>query len=251
MKKPIFALLLALMLLLAACAAPEQAPETSPAPVPESPSSVTEPAPESEPEPASEPEPVPEPEPEPESSQPEEPASASSTPQQNPDISRRNPDTTFPPDQQPPVTTPVDPQAAMCDYLEANLTDEEYTSIYWRDEGLGVLTPNVERVKEVAAAYDGPAVDMEYCEVIHSKARLDAARKAYQELIMRLKDTDDPLIANSGTYGSKDRPAPGMIYITIHQMHPALREFLDTSGYGDCFVVDVTGADSPIVNPDT
>ena len=168
MKKPIFALLLALMLLLAACAAPEQAPETSPAPVPESPSSVTEPAPESEPEPASEPEPVPEPEPEPESSQPEEPASASSTPQQNPDISRRNPDTTFPPDQQPPVTTPVDPQAAMCDYLEANLTDEEYTSIYWRDEGLGVLTPNVERVKEVAAAYDGPAVDMEVYEIGHS-----------------------------------------------------------------------------------
>ena len=242
MKKAIPALFLALVLLLSACAAPEQAPETSPASasVPESPASVSELAP--EPEPASEPESTPEPEPEP--SRSEEPAS-------NPNDSHRNPDTAFPPDQQPPATTPVDPQAAMCDYLEASLTDEEYTSIYWRDEGLGVLTPNVERVKEIVAAYGGPAVDMEYWEVSASKARLDAAREAFQTLEKSLRDTDNPLIANSGTYGAKDRPAPGKIYITIHQMHPALREFLDTSGYGDCFVVDVTGADSPIVNPDT
>lgn len=240
MKKAIPALFLALVLLLSACAAPEQAPETSPASasVPESPASVSELAP--EPEPASEPESTPEPEP----SRSEEPTS-------NPNDSHRNPDTAFPPDQQPPATTPVDPQAVMCDYLEASLTDEEYTSIYWRDEGLGVLTPNVERVKEIVAAYGGPAVDMEYREVSASKARLDAAREAFQTLEKSLRDTDNPLIANSGTYGAKDRPAPGKIYITIHQMHPALREFLDTSGYGDCFVVDVTGADSPIVNPDT
>ena len=152
MKKAIPALFLALVLLLSACAAPEQAPETSPASasVPESPASVSELAP--EPEPASEPESTPEPEPEP--SRSEEPAS-------NPNDSHRNPDTAFPPDQQPPATTPVDPQAVMCDYLEASLTDEEYTSIYWRDEGLGILTPNVERVKEIVAAYGGPAVDME------------------------------------------------------------------------------------------
>lgn len=251
MKKPIVTLLLTFMLLLAACAAPEQSPGTSPspAPEPESPSSVAEPAPEPAPEPASpeslpEPESAPESQPESESSRPEEPVST-------PDISHQNPDTAFPPDQQPPASNSVDPQAAMCDYLEANLTDEEYTSIYWRGEGLGVLTPNVERVKEVVAAYDGPAVDMEYCEVSASKARLDAAREAFRALEKSLRDTDNPLIANSGTYGAKDRPAPGKIYITIHQMHPALQEFLDTSGYGDCFVVNVTGADSPIVNPDT
>ena len=88
MKKPLFALVLSLMLLLTACA-PGQAPETSPAPEPESPSaSVSEPAPEPEPAPESAPESQSsQPEPEPESTQPEEPSSEPSGPWENPDTS--------------------------------------------------------------------------------------------------------------------------------------------------------------------
>ncbi len=139
----------------------------------------------------------------------------------------------------------------MANYLETTLTDEKYTSFYWREEGLGVLTPDVERVKEVVAAYDGPAIDMEYCEAAISKARHDAAREAFLKLQKSLQNTSNPIIANSGTFGLPDDPDPGKIHIEIHQMHPALQEFLDTGGYGDCFVVNITGADSPIVNPDT
>lgn len=77
MKKPLFALVLSLMLLLTACA-PGQAPETSPAPEPESPSaSVSEPAPE--------PEPAPESAPESQPSQPEESGPAPNETQNNPD----------------------------------------------------------------------------------------------------------------------------------------------------------------------
>ena len=255
MKKPLFTVLLSLMLFLTACA-PGQAPEVSPAPEPESPSSVSEPAPEPEakPEP-SQPE-ISEPEPEPEPSQPE----PKSEPQpEEPDPipessahrygSYENVDTSDENWTAPPPA--LEDRDKMAIYLEETLTKEEYTSFYWREEGLGVLTPNVERVREVVAAYDGPAIDMEYHEVPISKARQDAAREAYWKLEKSLRDTSDPLIANSWVIGLPDDPNLGKIHIEIHQMHPALQEFLDTSGYGDCFVVTVTGADLPIVNPDT
>lgn len=256
MKKPLFALVLSLMLLLTACA-PGQAPKTSPAPEPESPSaSVSEPAPEPEPAPESAPESQSsQPEPEPESTQPEEPSSEPSGPWENPDTTR-NPDTAFGPNEQPPASDPTEsPRYLLREYLKTALTTEEYTSFYVfyvaEKEGLGILTPNVDRVKEVVAAYDGPSIDVEYHEVPISKARQDAAREAYRDLQKRLRDTSEPLIANSGTYGLPDDPEPGKIHIEIHQMHPALQEFLDTDGYGDCFVVTVTGADAPIINPDT
>lgn len=225
-------ILLLSVLLLSACAAGGQAPAPEPSALPESPSSLSESAPE----------PVSEPAPEPVSSQPEEPPSAPNRVEMNPDTSVE--DWVAPPPKE-------EDRDRMANYLETTLTDEKYTSFYWREEGLGVLTPDVERVKEVVAAYDGPAIDMEYCEAAISKARHDAAREAFLKLQKSLQNTSNPIIANSGTFGLPDDPDPGKIHIEIHQMHPALQEFLDTGGYGDCFVVNITGADSPIVNPDT
>jgi len=246
MKKPVLALLLAILFLATACAAGEQAPAPSSEslPEPESPSSVSEPAPE----PESVPEPAPESESAPEPSQPEEPAPESEAPSQQYG-SYENPDTSVEGWVAPPPT--MDDRDKLENYLVDTLTDEEYTSFYWREEGIGVMAPNIDRVKEVVAAYDGPAIDVEYCEVAFSKARLDAARLAFRQLAAGLEDTSEPLICNSWTSGRKDDPNRGLICVEIHQMHPALQEFLDTSGYGECFAVNVTGADTPIVNPDT
>ena len=138
---------------------------------------------------------------------------------------------------------------ALMAYLEDTLTPEEYTNFFiTKDQmGLGVDSPELQTVKEAVAAYDGPAVQVEYREVANSRARLDAAWEAYCEMRDSLRGTDGEIVANVSYSGIGD----GYIHITIHQMNPELQEFLDTSEYGDCFQVEVTGADDPIVNPDT
>lgn len=185
-------ILLLSVLLLSACAAGGQAPAPEPSALPESLSSLSESAPE----------PVSEPAPEPVSSQPEEPPSAPNRVEMNLDTSVE--DWVAPPPKE-------EGRDRMANYLETTLTDEKYTSFYWREEGLGVLTPDVERVKEVVAAYDGPAIDMEYCEAAISKARHDAAREAFLKLQKSLQNTSNPIIALSpipGPSGCRMTPTP-------------------------------------------
>ena len=87
---------------------------------------------------------------------------------------------------------------------------------------------------------------VEYLETAHSRAELDAAYEDYRAMADPLRDTDEEIVANISSGGEQG----GYIVITVHQMYPALEEYLETSEYRDCFQVEVTGADSPIVNPD-
>ena len=117
------------------------------------------------------------------------------------------------------------------------------------------MTPNPARVKEVAAAYGEVSIPVEYLEVPHSKARLEAAKKALYDLL------DSQGLSSSGPIYFPTLPDtghPGLIHATLYQtapdyqLPPAVREFLDDGEYRDCFLVNVVNIDGDfIVNPDT
>ena len=233
------------LLLLAACAPGE--PAQSPAPSPSSQSGAgeeaPEPAPEEEPAPASSSEEAPPEEEAPASSAPSEPAPEPSskvepapgelTWEEMTDEERRTLDQT---------------RQALTSYLEEALGPEGYTYFYYTDDqlGLGIAAPDLEAAREAVEAYDGPQMRVEYLETVHSRAELDAAYEDYRAMADPQRDTDEEIVANISSGGEQG----GYIVITVHQMYPALEEYLETSEYRDCFQVEVTGADSPIVNPD-
>ena len=137
---------------------------------------------------------------------------------------------------------------ALTSYLEEALGPEGYTYFYYTDDqlGLGIAAPDLEAAREAVEAYDGPQMRVEYLETAHSRARLDAAYEDYRAMADPLRGTGEEIVANISSGGQQG----GYIVITVHQMYPALEEYLETSEYRDCFQVEVTGADSPIVNPD-
>jgi len=249
MKRFLLAILLAAALC-AGCAAGGQAPvpEPSVAPEPESPSSVSEPAPEppsssEAPEESSRPEePVSEPEP---SSAPKEPSSSSPEPEE------------IPPEEQVELLTtpPPEERVLLGDYLVEHLTKEEYTNFYYVEgDGLGILTPNIARVKEMVSSYGTVSVPVEYREVPYSRAYLNAAKDALRSLERSFEQTDDPIYINVFEYGSsfEDTYRTGLLYIYYHTLHPALKEFLETSEYKECFrLVYVENEMDGSPNPDT
>ena len=238
MRSKKFCALALSLLLLAACAPGE--PAQSPAPSPSSQSGAgeeaPEPAPEEEPAPASSSEEAPPEEEAPASSAPPEPALSSEaepTWEEMTDEERRTLDQT---------------RQALTSYLEEALGPEGYTYFYYTDDqlGLGIAAPDLEAAREAVEAYDGPQMRVEYLETAHSRAELDAAYEDYRAMADPLRGTGEEIVANISSGGQQG----GYIVITVHQMYPALEEYLETSEYRDCFQVEVTGADSPIVNPD-
>lgn len=239
MRSKKFCALALSLLLLAACAPGGEAAQ-SPAPSPSSQSGAgeeaPEPAPEEEPAPASSSEEAPPEEEAPASSAPSEPAPSSEaepTWGEMTDEERRTLDKT---------------RQALTSYLEEALGPEGYTYFYYTDDqlGLGIAAPDLEAAREAVEAYEGDPMRVEYLETAHSRAELDAAYEDYRAMADPLRDTDEEIVANISSGGEQG----GYIVITVHQMYPALEEYLETSEYRDCFQVEVTGADSPIVNPD-
>ena len=163
MKKPLFALVLSLMLLLTACA-PGQTPETSPAPEPESPSSVSESA--------AEPEPEPESAPESQSSQPEEPSSEPSGPWENPDTSILD---------TPETEERVARGYALEKELESTMPKEIYCWFHvWNQGEVGVEigTNNKKALEEFLVNWQGTKWDkLEIEPADHSRAEAEALAK--------------------------------------------------------------------------
>lgn len=172
MKKPLFALVLSLMLLLTACA-PGQTPETAPAPEPESPSSVSEPAAEPEPEPESAPESQSsQPEPEPESTQPEESSSDPNGPWENPDTSILD---------TPETEERVARGYALEKELESTMPKEIYCWFHvWNQGEVGVEigTNNKKALEEFLVNWQGTKWDkLEIEPADHSRAEAEALAK--------------------------------------------------------------------------
>lgn len=159
MKKPLFALLLTLTLFLAACA-PGQAPETSPAPEPESPSSVSEPAPE------------PESESEPGSTPPEEPSSDSNGPWENPDTALLD---------TPESEERVARGYALEEELESTMPKEIYCWFHvWNqgEVGVEIFTNNKKALDEFLANWQGTKWDkLEIEPADYSRAEAEALAK--------------------------------------------------------------------------
>ena len=133
-------------------------------------------------------------------------------------------------------------------YLEETLTTEQYTGFYYTEDqmGLGIATPDVETVKAAVEAYGYPEIPVEYRETAYSRAVLDRAREELRALETRQDQGGDRLIINVSGDGIRD----GYIHIAIHEMNPALEQFLEESPFGGCFKVEVTGGE-PLFNPDT
>jgi ABC-type phosphate/phosphonate transport system substrate-binding protein len=234
LSKKFCALLLSLFLLVS-CAPSE--PAESPAPSPSSQSGVGEEAPEEEPAaPSSSSE-----------AQPEEESQVSSTPEES--VPQMEEALSWEELSEEELQTLDRNRQALTDYLEEALGPEKYTYFFYTHDqmGLGIATPDLQAARDAVAAYNGPQMRVEYLETANSRARLDAAYEEYRAMADPLCGTSREIVANISSGGEGD----GYIHIAIHQMNPELQEFLDTSEYGDCFLVEVTGADSPIINPDT
>ena len=245
MKRKLFcALALCCLLLLAACGEEEAPAPSSSAPAPSS-QSVQEEAPASS-----------QTEESPASSQPEE---SDPAPSSQPEVS------SAPAEPAPEPASEAEPtweemtdeerqtldrtRQALTSYLEETLGTEGYTYFYYTDDqlGLGIAAPDLEAARAAVEAYEGDPMPVEYLETAHSRAELDAAYEDYRAMADPLRGTDEEIVANISSGGEQG----GYILITVHEMYPALEEYLEESEYRDCFRVEITGGESPIVNPDT
>ena len=237
------ALALCCLLLLAACGEEEAPAPSSSAPAPSS-QSVQEEAPASS-----------QPEESPASSQPEESDPASSRPEASSAPSEPAPEPSSEAEPTWEEMTDEERQTldrtrqALTSYLEEALGTEGYTYFYYTDDqlGLGIAAPDLEAARAAVEAYEGDPMPVEYLETAHSRAELDAAYEDYRAMADPLRGTGEEIVANISSGGEQG----GYIVITVHEMYPALEEYLAESEYRDCFRVEITGGESPMVNPDT